>query len=592
MKNASAMMLLCAQILLAGCQSNGGREEPDGGAPEDPGYAGSLSVVGLEAKVVKFGVLKGAPQYERGALQVLFTLQDDTGAYVTDSSKVAAIRVEKPDGSSVEVPVNSSFSFIFPEMTLMEGFVDVGKGANLIRYWSRVDFNDVTPLAGEYRVVVKNKAGQEFTGRATFQPSGEDPISGFPEQVQYEASTRTVTWLPPGGASEYRISLYADVSPDGTLDFSGLIHTAPGEPPITEPKYVLPASVSLEKGRNYFVRVDAMDGTPSQAGSYLHRAVSAPVMVTDLVQVAQFGDNPGNLDMFVYVPAHLPPKAPLVVALHGNGTSAANLTNAGWNQLADEFGFAVLYPQQKSVNSAGEAAGLGFGYWKPGTGQHREDPEPRSIIQMINYMIENHDLDSGRVFATGLSGGGAMTLVLLAGYPEVFNAGATIAGMPYKCATNEAELLDPETGCATLTLPFKPPTKNRTAEAWGDLVRSARPGYLGPYPRLSIWHGEFDNIIHADMLTQTMKQWTNVHGISETAAETTKPIPALSRALYKNAEGRSVVETNLLASLGHAFPVDPESSAVSGGCGAATQFYEPAGICAGLEIARFWGIAP
>ncbi len=101
-----------------------------------------------------------------------------------------------------------------------------------------------------------------------------------------------------------------------------------------------------------------------------------------------------------------------------------------------------------------------------------------------------------------------------------------------------------------------------------------------------------DHPARSRLTARWMKQWTNVHGISEMAAETNKPIPALSRALYKNAEGRIVVETNLLANQGHAVAVDPESSAISGGCGTATQFYAPAGICAALEIARFWGITP
>src|SRR5215469_9172049 len=36
-----------------------------------------------------------------------------------------------------------------------------------------------------------------------------------------------------------------------------------------------------------------------------------------LRELMGFGPNPGNLRMFIYVPKHLRPKAPLVVALHG-----------------------------------------------------------------------------------------------------------------------------------------------------------------------------------------------------------------------------------------------------------------------------------
>jgi poly(3-hydroxybutyrate) depolymerase len=46
-------------------------------------------------------------------------------------------------------------------------------------------------------------------------------------------------------------------------------------------------------------------------------------------------------------------------------------------------------------------------------------------MQMIKHMLREHDIDAKRV----LSAGGAMTLVMLATYPEVFAAGAIIAGL-------------------------------------------------------------------------------------------------------------------------------------------------------------------
>jgi poly(3-hydroxybutyrate) depolymerase len=42
---------------------------------------------------------------------------------------------------------------------------------------------------------------------------------------------------------------------------------------------------------------------------------------------------------------------------------------------------------------------------------------------------------------TGLSAGGAMTLAMPATYPDVFAAGAVIAGLPYGGATNAQEAL-------------------------------------------------------------------------------------------------------------------------------------------------------
>jgi poly(hydroxyalkanoate) depolymerase family esterase len=56
--------------------------------------------------------------------------------------------------------------------------------------------------------------------------------------------------------------------------------------------------------------------------------------------------------MLAYIPAGLPPGAPLVVALHGCNQSAEEYDNGtGWSTLADRFGFAVIYPEQQASNN-------------------------------------------------------------------------------------------------------------------------------------------------------------------------------------------------------------------------------------------------
>src|SRR3954462_11618439 len=70
-----------------------------------------------------------------------------------------------------------------------------------------------------------------------------------------------------------------------------------------------------------------------------------------LTPVASFGANPGALKMYEYVPAGLPAGSPLVVVLHGCTQTAAAMENAGWDQLADQYHFAVLYPEQQSANN-------------------------------------------------------------------------------------------------------------------------------------------------------------------------------------------------------------------------------------------------
>ena len=54
----------------------------------------------------------------------------------------------------------------------------------------------------------------------------------------------------------------------------------------------------------------------------------------------------------------------------------------------------------------------------------------------------------------------------------------------------------------------------RTAQQWGDLVRSAS-SYMGPRPTVSIWHGTADRTVAAANAAALLSQWTNVHGVSE-----------------------------------------------------------------------------
>src|SRR5205085_3980058 len=117
-----------------------------------------------------------------------------------------------------------------------------------------------------------------------------------------------------------------------------------------------------------------------------------------LAEIA-FEPNPGNLRMFQYLPPQAKPGAPLVVILHGCGQTAAGYDlGAGWCQLSDELGFAVLAPEQKAVNNPHTC----FDWFNP-EDITRGEGEACSIAAMIQTAVETHGLDASRVFITGLS---------------------------------------------------------------------------------------------------------------------------------------------------------------------------------------------
>ena len=190
----------------------------------------------------------------------------------------------------------------------------------------------------------------------------------------------------------------------------------------------LSKAMALLRGLSQKVRDSSRSG-PRKSGPRCPRH-QPPLVRNELREVVGFGANPGNLRMFVYVPERLPSRAPLVVALHGCSQTADEYDyGTGWSSLSDRLGFAVVYPQQQPANNPQNC----FSWFSPGD-IGRGHGEALSIRQMVEHAVASFGLDRRRVFATGLSAGGAMASVMLATYPEVFAGGAIIAGLPYGCA--------------------------------------------------------------------------------------------------------------------------------------------------------------
>jgi poly(hydroxyalkanoate) depolymerase family esterase len=304
--------------------------------------------------------------------------------------------------------------------------------------------------------------------------------------------------------------------------------------------------------------------------STLFFALAAPSAFAQ-TEVTGFGSNPGNLRMFKYVPSGLPANAPLVVALHGCSQTAANYdAETGWQLFADRFRFALLLPQQQSANNSSGC----FNWFVPGD-ISRGQGEALSIKQMVDRMVADHGLAASRTYATGLSAGGAMTSALLAAYPDVFAGGAILAGLPYRCATSQSAAF----GCMN-------PGSDLSPGQWGDLVRAAS-SWSGPWPIVSIWHGDGDFVVRPMNLTESMEQWTNVHGIDQ-IAEVSDTVGGFPHRVYKTPSGQTRVETFTITGMGHGTPVDPGAGETQ--CGTAGAYILDVNLCSSYYIARFFGL--
>ncbi|HEX8434861.1 PHB depolymerase family esterase [Archangium sp.] len=298
-------------------------------------------------------------------------------------------------------------------------------------------------------------------------------------------------------------------------------------------------------------------------------------LYSSLTQVTSFGTNPGNLKMWKHVPASVPANAPLVVALHGCTQPPDGYTLTGWNALADQLKFYVVYPEQLTANNQN----ICFNWFEP-TDIARGQGEALSIKQMVDKMMVDHSIDPRRVFVTGLSAGGAMTHVMAAAYPDVFAGAAVMAGVPYKCA-------------ATMTDAFScmSPGADKTPAQWRDLVRGAYSNYTGPYPKISIWHGTSDYTVKNTNQAEGMEQWTAVHGIDQTA-DVTETVAGYPHKVYKDTAGNALVETYAITGMGHGTPIDPayKFPGTTAACGTAGAYVLDTDICSTWYVAKFFGL--
>jgi poly(hydroxyalkanoate) depolymerase family esterase len=268
--------------------------------------------------------------------------------------------------------------------------------------------------------------------------------------------------------------------------------------------------------------------------------------------ITDFGTNPGALEAYAYLPeAHRKPQA-LVVVLHGclqDADAVARLS--GWNSLAEQQNFIVLYPQQTSSNNPNKCFN-----WFLEEDIRRDSGEALSIRQMIRYMVDRYNIKSNKIYITGISAGGAMSLAMAAVYPEVFDRVGVMAGVPYGAATDIASGL--RVMGAQLT---------KTPEAWAAIVRNQYPDYRGPYPELVFIHGSEDNIVRFANTAEIAKQWAALWQIAPDSSLSSPGVagnPAvISTRWQKN--GKTVMQLYEITGMGHAIAVDPGTGPRQGG---------------------------
>jgi polyhydroxybutyrate depolymerase len=151
-----------------------------------------------------------------------------------------------------------------------------------------------------------------------------------------------------------------------------------------------------------------------------------------LIQDVDFADRTYEL----YVPESYAEgqPAPLLLVLHGaGGTGARTRGWLGLDELADENGFIVAYPDGLANN------------WDFGNGLPTRSGNPFRVddvgflVWLVDEIGKSYRIDRERVFAAGMSNGALMTYRLACEAPETFAAIAAVAAPVYVPAVRGCE---------------------------------------------------------------------------------------------------------------------------------------------------------
>jgi polyhydroxybutyrate depolymerase len=126
----------------------------------------------------------------------------------------------------------------------------------------------------------------------------------------------------------------------------------------------------------------------------------------------------------VYAPPGLHQPAPLLFVLHGGGGSGSNMelmTHRDFNRVADRDGVLVVYPDGVGRN------------WNDGRSDVRSEAMQKNVDDvgflraLVRTLSARYRVDAKRVYSTGISNGGFMSLRLACDAADVFTAVAPVA---------------------------------------------------------------------------------------------------------------------------------------------------------------------
>jgi polyhydroxybutyrate depolymerase len=178
----------------------------------------------------------------------------------------------------------------------------------------------------------------------------------------------------------------------------------------------------------------------------------------------------------LYVPDSYDPavSVPLLISLHGYAEWPLHQQKlSGWNNLADEFGFLVVYPE-----------GVDFPRrWRLLSEELGADPLDTVFIRdLIDALSQDYAIDPARIYANGLSNGGGMSDMLACTLSDQIAAVGSVSGaylyprelcqtsrpVPVIAFHGTADEVVPYEGGPSRSFPIDFPVVTAWAEWWAE----------------------------------------------------------------------------------------------------------------------------
>lgn len=292
----------------------------------------------------------------------------------------------------------------------------------------------------------------------------------------------------------------------------------------------------------------------------------------ELKEIENFGENKGNLRMFLYNPTPNDTVAKAVVfALHGCGQTAESFNKlTDWAKVAEKNNFIVVFPQQKTGNNMTSC----FNWFKE-KDFSIERGENQSVMDMYSYLQNTTKVDTSRVFITGVSAGAAMSVAIAYTHPETFSGICSYAGGAYGLAKNAFQGFKMMGGKQNLS---------------DSELKKIDYSNVSSFPKLIIIHGKKDHTVNYNNASLLIRQWHNTFNIEKepTIEKNSQNNNYITKETYFK-ENKAAILFYSVDDLGHEYLVNPDGLGDNNG-GKLNYLSKDIDFFATYEIAKEFGL--